>query len=96
MANPPCDLVTDSGALIRFGPGIGIRPKLETGDGIMMRNVGGIDRIARVAVGALLIVLALAGVVGWWGWIGVVPLVTGLMSWCPLYTAAGLNTCPRA
>lgn len=62
----------------------------------MTKNVGGLDKIARIAVGALLIVLALTGVVGWWGWIGVVPLATGLMGWCPLYPIVGLSTCPRA
>lgn len=57
-------------------------------------NVGGIDRILRIAVGALLIVLAALGVIGAWGWIGVVLLLTGLMSTCPLYSVLGVNTCP--
>jgi hypothetical protein len=37
--------------------------------------------------------LALFGTIGWWGWIGVVPLATGLMNWCP-YTLLGIKTCP--
>ncbi|MBW7901089.1 MAG: DUF2892 domain-containing protein [Rhodocyclaceae bacterium] len=60
----------------------------------MKANVGGIDKIARIIVGAILIGLAATGTVGAWGWIGVVPLITGLMGWCPAYTLFGLNTCP--
>ena len=58
------------------------------------KNVGSTNKIARIAVGALLILLALTGIIGWWGWIGVVPIATGLMNWCPAYTLLGINTCP--
>ena len=58
------------------------------------RNVGSADKIARIAVGALLIVLALTGTIGVWGWIGVVPIATALMGWCPAYTLLGIKTCP--
>lgn len=60
----------------------------------MKANVGGIDKILRVIVGLVLIGLAATGTVGIWGWIGVVPLLTGLIGWCPLYPLLGLNTCP--
>ena len=60
----------------------------------MQKNVGGIDKIARLAVGLVLCILALAGTIGAWGWIGIVPLVTGLLRSCPLYSVIGLNTCP--
>jgi hypothetical protein len=60
----------------------------------MKLNVGGIDRILRVVAGLALIGLTLAGMIGVWGWIGVVPLATGLFSFCPLYTLLGMNTCP--
>ncbi len=60
----------------------------------MKLNVGGIDRGARIVVGLGLIGLTLMGTVGSWGWIGVVPLLTGVFSFCPLYTLIGLNTCP--
>ncbi|MHB2165565.1 YgaP family membrane protein [Alsobacter sp. R-9] len=60
----------------------------------MTANVGGIDRILRIVVGLALIVLAATGTVGLWGWIGVVPLATALMGFCPAYTLLGLNTCP--
>ncbi len=57
-------------------------------------NVGGIDRIARIAAGLVLLGLAATGTVGAWGYLGIVPLATGLMSSCPLYSIIGLNTCP--
>ncbi len=60
----------------------------------MKANVGGIDRILRILAGIVLVALAALGKVGVWGWIGVVPLATGLMGWCPLYPLIGLNTCP--
>lgn len=60
----------------------------------MNANVGGIDKILRVIVGIVLIGLAALGIVGAWGWIGVVPLLTGLFGWCPLYPLLGINTCP--
>lgn len=60
----------------------------------MKSNVGGLDRIARIGAGAVLVGLAASGIVGVWGWIGVVPLATGLMGWCPAYTLFGFNSCP--
>lgn len=57
-------------------------------------NVGGLDRALRVVVGLALILATLAGFVGVWGWIGVVPLVTGLLRSCPIYSLIGWNTCP--
>ncbi|MGD9521385.1 MAG: DUF2892 domain-containing protein [Tepidiphilus sp.] len=59
----------------------------------MKQNVGGIDKIIRIAVGVVLIVLALMGIGTPWTWIGVLPLVTGLVGWCPLYPLLGINTC---
>ena len=61
---------------------------------MMKTNVGGIDRILRIVAGLVLIALTLTGVIGVWGWIGVVPLATGLLSTCPVYSILGLNTCP--
>ena len=60
----------------------------------MKSNVGGIDKILRIVVGIVLIALAAMNVIGLWGWIGIVPLLTGLMGWCPAYTLLGMNTCP--
>ncbi|HFC6388961.1 TPA: DUF2892 domain-containing protein [Neisseria bacilliformis] len=60
----------------------------------MKRNVGPLDRIIRITLGIILIAAALTGYIGWWGWIGIVPLATGLMSSCLLYSLLGINTCP--
>ena len=60
----------------------------------MKANVGGIDKIARILAGIVLVGLAATGTIGVWGWIGIVPLATGLTGWCPAYTLLGLNTCP--
>ena len=58
------------------------------------KNIGSADKIARLVVGALLIVLTLTGTIGLWGWIGVVPIATALMNWCLAYTLLGIKTCP--
>ncbi len=60
----------------------------------MKLNVGGIDRILRITAGVVLVGLAATGKVGAWGWIGVVPLLTGAVGFCPLYPLSGMNTCP--
>ncbi len=59
----------------------------------MKSNVGGIDRIARIVIGAVLVILAATGQVGAWGWIGLLPLATGAVGWCPPYSILGINTC---
>ena len=60
----------------------------------MKSNVGGIDRILRIVIGLVLIGLAATGTIGVWGWIGVVPLATAAMGFCPLYTVLGFSSCP--
>ncbi|MEZ5530069.1 MAG: DUF2892 domain-containing protein [Porticoccaceae bacterium] len=60
----------------------------------MKANVGTVDRVIRIVVGLVLIALVFVGPQTPWGWIGVVPLATGLISNCPLYSLLGLNTCP--
>jgi len=59
----------------------------------MKANVGGIDRILRIVVGLALIVWALMGGPVW-AWIGVVPLATGVLKFCPFYPLLGMSTCP--
>jgi hypothetical protein len=59
----------------------------------MNSNVGGIDRILRIVLGLVLIGLTVTGTVGVWGWLGVVPLATGAIGWCPPYAIFGWNTC---
>ncbi|MFN3397405.1 MAG: DUF2892 domain-containing protein [Sulfurimicrobium sp.] len=60
----------------------------------MHKNVGNIDKVLRIIAGVVLIGLTLGGIIGVWGWIGVVPLATGLMGWCPAYALLGIKTCP--
>lgn len=60
---------------------------------MLAKNIGGVDKIVRIVIGALLILGAVLGH-GVWMWIGVVPLATGLLGSCPLYELVGLNTCP--
>ena len=60
----------------------------------MKMNEGTIDRAVRVIAGLALIALAATGTVGMWGWIGIVPLLTGVIGFCPAYTILGVNTCP--
>ncbi len=60
----------------------------------MKTNVGGIDRILRIVLGLVLIGLTLSGAIGAWGWLGLVPLATAAMGFCPLYTVLGFSTCP--
>ena len=59
----------------------------------MKSNVGGIDRIARITLGVVLLGLAATGNIGVWGWLGIVPLATGAIGWCPPYAIFGWNTC---
>jgi len=61
----------------------------------MKANEGTVDRGVRVAAGLALLALAATGTVGVWGWIGVVPLLTGALGFCPLYAVLGINTCRR-
>ncbi|MEZ5844319.1 MAG: DUF2892 domain-containing protein [Hyphomicrobiaceae bacterium] len=61
----------------------------------MPQNVGTVDRIIRVVVGLALISLVFVGPKTAWGWIGLVPLGTALLGWCPPYSLLGINTCGR-
>ena len=60
-----------------------------------MKNVGGIDKIIRIIAGLALISLVFIGPKTAWGWVGLVPLLTGLFNFCPLYPLIGLNTCKK-
>ena len=61
----------------------------------MQCNVGGIDRILRITVGAVLVILAITNVIGTWGWIGLVPMATGIFRFCPAYPLLGIKTCKK-
>lgn len=58
-------------------------------------NVGGIDRILRIIVGVVLIAMVFVGPQSLWGWLGIIPLATGFLSTCPLYSLLGINTCKK-
>ncbi len=57
----------------------------------MKANLGGTDRVIRIVLG---VVILIAGYVfkSWWGLIGLVPLITGIIGWCPLYIPLGIST----
>lgn len=59
----------------------------------MTRNEGQTDRLLRIVAGLVLLGLAVTGQYTPWTWIGVVPLLTGLIGWCPAYSLFGISTC---
>ena len=61
----------------------------------MKRNVGNLDRIIRIAIGLVLVGLALTGSIGLWGYLGIIPLLAGVVGNCPVYTLLGISTCKR-
>lgn len=60
----------------------------------MGKNVGKIDRSVRILFGFAIIGTGFV-FQGWWGAIGLVPLVTGFINWCPVYSMLRINTCGR-
>jgi hypothetical protein len=59
----------------------------------MFKNVGKVDRVVRIVAGLGILSLAFIGPQTPWGYIGLVPLVTGLIGWCPAYVPLGIKTC---
>jgi hypothetical protein len=61
----------------------------------MTTNIGTIDRVLRIIIGTVLLSLLyfLEGNMRWLGLIGIIPLFTALLRWCPLYTVFGFKTC---
>ena len=60
----------------------------------MPRNEGTVDRALRIILGLVLIAMVFVGPHTPWGWVGIVPVLTGLVGFCPLYRLIGINTCP--
>ncbi|TDE39600.1 YgaP family membrane protein [Antarcticimicrobium sediminis] len=60
----------------------------------MLHNEGTLDRALRIIVGLILLSLIFIGPKTMWGLVGLIPLATGLLGWCPLYQILGLKTCP--
>jgi len=63
---------------------------------VMQTNVGTADKVIRIVIGVglLSLVFILEGNVRWFGLIGIMPIFTALMGWCPAYTLLGIRTCP--
>ena len=61
----------------------------------MKVNEGSLDRAVRVVVGLALLSLVFVGPKTPWGWIGLLPLLTGAVGYCPAYAAFGLTTCGK-
>jgi hypothetical protein len=59
----------------------------------MQKNIHLIERVARVLIGAVLVSLAFWGPSNLWFLLGIIPLLTGLLGWCPPYAMLGINTC---
>jgi len=60
----------------------------------MLKNIGSADRVVRVVVG-LAIIAAGFYFKSWWGAVGVVPLLTAAIGWCPAYLPFGITTCAK-
>jgi len=60
----------------------------------MRCNVGKIDRVMRIVVGAVIIGAGVA-FESWWGAVGVIPIATAALGWCPLYLPFGISSCRR-
>lgn len=58
----------------------------------MSQNVGTVDRGIRIVLGIILLALTVYGPKTGWGYIGLIPLITGVMGWCPLYSILGMST----
>jgi len=61
----------------------------------MSRNIGTLDRILRIVAGAILIALVFVGPKTAWGWIGLIPLATAFVGFCPAYRLLGICTAAR-
>jgi hypothetical protein len=61
----------------------------------MKQNVHNVERIIRIIIGLAIVSLVFIGPQSPWGWLGLVPLATGLLGWCPPYALLGINTCKK-
>lgn len=66
------------------------------GDKAMVKNVGTIDKVFRIIIGLGLLSLVFIGPQTLWGLLGIVPLATVLLGWCPVYSLFGLSSCSVA
>ncbi|OQX18591.1 MAG: hypothetical protein BWK76_07050 [Desulfobulbaceae bacterium A2] len=61
----------------------------------MKTNIGSIERVVRIVIGLAILSLAFVGPASPWGYLGLVPLLTGLIGWCPPYALFGISTCGK-
>jgi hypothetical protein len=61
----------------------------------MTRNIGNLERLIRIIAGLAILSLVFIGPQSLWGLIGIVPLLTGLIGWCPPYAMLGISTCKK-
>ena len=61
----------------------------------MKKNIHPVERVIRIIVGALIASLAFWGPANYWFLLGLIPLITGLVGWCPPYQLLGISTCPK-
>lgn len=57
------------------------------------KNISSFDRLLRLIIGIVLIVLTLTHTIGLWGWIGIIPILSSLLGFCPLYLIVGKKSC---
>jgi hypothetical protein len=62
----------------------------------MKQNVNNIERAIRIIIGLAVISLVFIGPQSAWGWLGLIPVITGSLGYCPLYTVLGISTCKKA
>jgi hypothetical protein len=63
--------------------------------GEMKKNIHPVERVIRIIIGALIASLAFWGPTNYWFLLGLIPLFTGLVGWCPPYQLFGISTCPK-
>ncbi len=62
----------------------------------MKKNIGNIERVIRIAAGLIILSLTIIGPQSPWGLLGIVPLATGVIGWCPPYAMLGISTCKKS
>lgn len=61
----------------------------------MKKNIHPVERVLRVVVGLIILSLVFVGPKSLWGLIGILPILTGFIGWCPPYQLLGISTCKR-
>jgi hypothetical protein len=71
-------------------------PRVQIQSGAFMKtNIHPIERVVRIVAGLALLSLAFVGPANKWFLLGLIPVATGLLGWCPPYALLGISTCPR-